>query len=543
MALFSKYKHFLLVILLGLFASWPLLHIGLIPTHDGEYHLIRFFEFDKMLRAGYLYPRWAPDLDFSYGLPLFTFVYPLPNYVASLLHLFGASFLDSVKLVMVVSTLFGGLFFYLWTEKFWGRLGALVSTTLYLFAPYRFVDIYVRGSVGEVMALGVFPGFLWTYTQYITSKKPVYVVASAIFLALTIFSHNILGLMFFVFTIFYMTLLIITSQQKKSLTVSSLFILLFSLGLSAIFWLPALFETQFVRGLQVYNIAQNFPDLSQLLLPSWGSGFFDSNGGDAMSTQIGLANIFVIIISCIVLAKLWRKKQEKKPFLIFSLLCLAVLVFFMLPISLFFWQTIPLIHYFQFPWRLLSLVILLCSFLAGSVMLLKPSKPLAIILIAIAILTTYSYTQPAYYMVRTDSYYTLRSNFIDGTNSPGNIFDTIWNTTKSARSKERFPVQNGLYVTDLHFLSPVNFSARTNTLANIQQSVALSFFPGWQVTVDGKVITVFPSKNGQLSFLLPKGNHTVHIFLVQTFLEEIAQYVSLLTALILILFLLRKRQK
>ena len=72
-----------------LFAVLPLFLPGFIPTHDGEYHLIRFYEFEKMLRAGHWVPRWAPGLNSGYGIPLFNFFYPFPNYIGALFHSLG----------------------------------------------------------------------------------------------------------------------------------------------------------------------------------------------------------------------------------------------------------------------------------------------------------------------------------------------------------------------------------------------------------------------------------------------------------------------
>lgn len=543
MALFIKYKSFFVIGALILFSIAPLFHAGLIPTHDGEYHLIRFYEFDKILRTGNWYPRWAPDLDFSYGLPLFTFVYPLPNYVASLLHFFGTSFLDSVKLVMVIATFCGGIFMYLWTKEFWGKTGALVSTTVYLFAPYRFVDIYVRGSVGEVLALGIFPGFLWAYTKYLQTKKPIFLALSALFLALTIFSHNILGLMFFAFALCYMAFFLFTTYRTKHMVIASFFILLLSLGLSAIFWIPALTETHFVRGLQVYNIAQNFPDLFQLLFPSWGSGFFDSNLDNEMSVQIGLTNLLACIIAGIVFVKLWRKKDKNRGIILFSLLSFIILFYFMLPFSLPLWKTIPLIHYFQFPWRLLSLVILMCAFMAGSIVYFKHAKIFAGIGIIFAVVITYAYTQPAYYMVRSDAYYISRSNFIDSTNSPGNVFNTIWNTTRTKRPQQIFIPINNVTITKITKQSPTDFSATATVRSATTQIIAVSYFPGWQVTIDGQKTSVIPTKKGLISFRIPKGIHSLRINLQPTEIEYIAQNITLFSILLLLLLVLRKQRK
>src|SRR5689334_11593613 len=79
---------FILFISGVLYAAAPLFGKAYIPTHDGEYHIIRIVEFSRMLGAGYLFPRWAPDLNSGYGVPIFEYNYPLPNYVGSFVRLF-----------------------------------------------------------------------------------------------------------------------------------------------------------------------------------------------------------------------------------------------------------------------------------------------------------------------------------------------------------------------------------------------------------------------------------------------------------------------
>lgn len=531
---------FIIIVLLGaLVACWPLFHAGLIPTHDGEYHLIRFYEFDKILRSDNWYPRWAPDLNFGYGVPLFTYVYPLPNYVASLLHIFGVSFLDSVKLNMAFATLTGAVFFYLWAKRFWGNIGGTVASIFYTFSPYHFVDIYVRGSVGEVWALGLFPGFLWAYSEYMQNKKPVFGVLSVFFLSLTIFSHNILGLMFFVFAVSYMVFLLLSQKQHKKTYLLNGLILFASLCASAIFWLPALFETNLVTGLQIYNIAQNFPDLFQLLFPSWGTGFFDSNLDNQMSVQIGAANLLAVVTVAVNLLVFWKRKlPQEKQLLLFFFVWFVILFFCMLSISLPLWQHLPLMHYFQFPWRLLSLMIIVCSFLAGSLGHFKKAMLVSVLFIAFVLLTTYTYTQPAYYMLRNDAYYISRSNFIDGTNSPGNVFNTVWGSVQTSRPKSLFVLDNGTQINKIKKLSPTEYSANVTTGEN--QILNLSYFPSWQITVDGKTVQAYSNK-GLLAFKTTKETHDVHITFTQTILETIASYISIATGAVLLFLLLRKK--
>lgn len=539
---FIKYKYLFFLFIFALLASFPLFHIGLIPTHDGEYHLIRFYEFDKMLRSGNFYPRWTPDLNFGYGIPLLTYVYPLPNYFASLLHLFGISFLDSVKLNMAAASFVGSFFFYFWSKRFWGNLGGVVASVFYTFSPYHFVDIYVRGSVGEVWALGIFPGFLWAITEFSQTKKPVYAISAVIFLALTIFAHNILGLMFFFFAITYMAFLMFQEKMKIKLLLSFGLITLLALSLSAIFWLPALTETKYVVGLQVYDILHNFPDITQLLFPSWGTDFFGSGSGNEMSVQIGIMNLFAVFLGIYALLVYWKKGNRQTVWLLAFFLGWFVLLFYlMMPESYPVWKTFPLIHYFQFPWRLLSLTILVCSFFAGSFVSLYKNFFVGWILAILAIILTISYTTPAYYMVRSDQYYVSRSNFIDGTNSVGNVFNTIWNTQKKKHSSELFLTGNNQAVTNIKKISPTDFSAVIATPNKIEQQLAISYFPGWNVQIDAKWQKA-SQKDGLIGFSLPKGKHTIKVKLDQTNIEFLASIITLLSlGILFILFLMREK--
>ena len=355
------------ILFFAFLAGFALLHPGLPPSHDGEYHVIRFFLFDEALRDGNFYPRWAAHLNNGFGVPLFNFVYPLPNYVASILHLANISFIDSFKISMLVATIIGGVFFYLWSREFWGRLGGVVSSIFYTFSPYHFVDIYIRGSVGEVWALGFFPAFLWAYTKFVKSKRKVFLILSSIFLALIIFSHNILALMFFVFSLSYIVFLISKEKSKKYLILNTLYLILLGLGLSAIFWLPAIYETKYVTGLQIFDVTSKFPELYQLLIPSWGSGFSGTGIQNELSYQVGAANLLAIFLSMMVITLQIKRESNKLPCTLFFFACFIFTFYLMLNISLPVWKTIPLMNYFQFPWRLLSLEIIFASFLAGSI--------------------------------------------------------------------------------------------------------------------------------------------------------------------------------
>lgn len=519
------YKYAIFALLIAFFSGLSLLHPGLPPTHDGEYHVIRFYEFDKTLREGNWYPRWAPDLNFGYGVPLFTYVYPLPNYVASLLHLLGFSFIDSFKLEMLIATLIGGLFLFLLIKEYWGDRGGLVASAFYSFSPYHFVDMYVRGSVGEVWALGLFPLWLWLYTKFVRTKNVSYFLCSTISMSLIIFSHNILALMFFLFVPFYCLFVISQTVQKRRVILYSLISIFLSLGISAIFWIPALSQTQYVQGLQIYNLQRNFPDLFQLLFPSWGTGFFDNNFTNQMSVQIGIANLFAVGVAAVAFFKHIKSKSLFRSVTAFFLTSFVFTFFLLTPFSFLIWQKAPLLHYFQFPWRLLSLTILICSVLAGNFFYKKRSILWLFLFLGILFATTYDYAHPAFYHLRTDAYYVTKSNFIDGTNSPGNAFNTIWTPTFIKRATQPATIEKGegIMLQRNHSTTHHVFRASLHTASTI--IFATTYFPSWRLTVNNKQ-TKIENVHGLISVTLPQGEYDIVLENRNTPTETTATYIT-----------------
>lgn len=521
-------KKIILAIIIAFISSFSLLNKGLPPTHDGEYHVIRFYEFYKTLSDGNLYPRWAPDLNNGFGVPLFNYVYPLPNYFSAILHTINFSFIDSFKLNMFFGVVIGSIFFFLWARIFWGDLGGLVASSFYSFSPYHLLDIYIRGSVGEVWALAFFPAFLWSITKFIKNKNLSYGVYSSLFLALIIFSHNILAFMFLFFSIFYTAFIFLTQKDKTSIK-RLILVFILGIGLASIFWIPAILERQYVRGLEIYDYSSNFPEFYQLLIPSWGSGFSGGSLQNELSFQIGIANLIAIFLNTII----FLKTKTNRKIILFFLISFSIVFLLMLSISAPIWKVFPFMNYFQFPWRLLSLEILICSFLAGSVVYLWKGKILAGFLIVIVILLGIGYTKPAYYHMRDDNYYITRANFIDGTNSPGNAFNTIW-SGDTRKTKDKIVAVSG-QISNLNIKS-TKYTFDLDSSNGSKVLVNNAYFPGWVAYVGGKKMNVNLTKEGNFSFETPKGKYNVTIQFEETNIRKISELISIISFLILFLF-------
>ncbi|MDP2649256.1 MAG: 6-pyruvoyl-tetrahydropterin synthase-related protein [bacterium] len=532
----KKNLSIIVVILISIIAVLDLFNYGIPPTHDGEYHVLRFQQFYKVLSGGTLYPRWAPDFNNGFGIPLFNYVYPLPNYLAAFFHALGFGFIDAFKLNMAAASITGSIFMYLWARKYWGEWSGIVSSVFYTFSPYHFLDIYVRGSVGEVWSLGLAPGLFWAYLRFFETRKKIYFVLSTILLALLVLAHNILALIFFAFFLAY-AIFLISGLKNRSRDLSSLATaVICGLGLSSPFWLPAILETEYVTGLQVFDPTQHFPALYKLIYSSWGYGFSGTNAPDQMSFQIGIANLTAVFGSIVLLFFLRNKRT-----LIFFISSFLVTVFLLTPFSIFIWKNFPLISYVQFPWRFLSLAILLVSLLAGSLVqdsLFKRKNRaqiiLAVLLILMSIGFSVKYAKAPFYHKRDDNHYFSRPNFTDGTNSPGNAFKTVWLSSVPKKAKEKIELVAGSGNIEIKELKSTSYIFNSYLNQDSKVRINSAYFPGWSAQVDEKKVPVI-NINGIIHLNVPKGRHVVSIKLDNTFVQKLS-YVYFLISILLIIY-------
>src|SRR5882672_6128713 len=98
MNFFKRYRDFIIIIALTFFAIQPLLTQGFFPIHDDE-QVGRLYELNLDVQSGQLPPRLAQDLGYGYDYPLFNFYPSFIYYVAEIYHLFGFSYITSIKLM------------------------------------------------------------------------------------------------------------------------------------------------------------------------------------------------------------------------------------------------------------------------------------------------------------------------------------------------------------------------------------------------------------------------------------------------------------
>src|SRR5512136_3489521 len=167
----------LTLLLLALLAAVPLwTGPGLVNTRGGGDSPFLFFRLQQLmanLREGVFHVRWMPDAAYGLGYPFFNFYASLPYYFAAIFNLIGFDLLVSIKIVQTLGFVFAGFALYGWVRRhFTIRWAAWLAAIAYVYAPFHFVNVYVRGdSLSEFYAFIFFPLILWSIDRIFAAPR------------------------------------------------------------------------------------------------------------------------------------------------------------------------------------------------------------------------------------------------------------------------------------------------------------------------------------------------------------------------------------
>lgn len=409
--MYHRFYNLAILAALALPAVWPFLHAGLPRSNDHLTHVYRAIQLAELLRAGQLLPRWAPDLVFGYGYPIFNYFPYSSHYLVALLSLAGLSALTAYKIVCVAALVGAAWSAYAFGRELFDESSAgLVTGVAYLYSPYLLYDAHIRGSVPESLALALLPLAL-LHLRRAAHGQLRSALWAGLALAACVFAHHGVTLQAMPFVAAYAAFeawqhqrtLVSGSRQRplRSFPLPSPFLLIpasFLLAslLSAFFWLPALLESQFVQiergtlnGGMLYtnnflSLGELFawprlpvdPDLlnppvvrplplaalliAGLALARWffawgGKGLGDGAQGTATSPKSNQSD-------SLPLSTLYSPLST----IIFFAIAAALAVLLIHPLSRPLWDNVPLLRLTLFPWRLLGPISLFVAVVAGA---------------------------------------------------------------------------------------------------------------------------------------------------------------------------------
>lgn len=543
------------VVFFGILASFPLLGKGYFNMHD-DLQMMRQLEMEKCFLDGQIPCRWVPDMGYGFGFPLFNFYPPLPYLVGQGIRLVGFDFVSSAKGIFILAFMASGVTMYFLAKEFTNRLGGVLASIFYIWAPYHALDAYVRGAANESWALVWFPLIFWSSYRLIKEKKKIFpwIVLSSLSWFALLTSHNLMVLMFTpVFGVWCLIWLVREKAWKKipSLAFSGIW----ALGLAAFFTIPALMENKFTHVASVlsgyYDYSGHFASINQILISRfWGYGPSVWLENDGMSFQVGhfhwIASIVIILYFIYRFFKL--KKIDNLLIVVAFMFVVGWLASFLVhPKSTPIWLLVKPLAYMQFPWRFLALPTFTFSLMIGSIATVEPIKKFKYLLVGLLVIglvvVNWNYFKPENNRL---------GNLTDETKFTGAAWELqqtagIWDyLPATAEFAPREPMKHLVEV--MKGETKISNEGQGTNWAKFETEVTgeeatirmgIFQFPGWRAYVNGNEVRTFVGDKeewGRIYFNIPKGNHKIELKFTNTPVRTISNYVSLGAWIILFTF-------
>ncbi|MCL4417279.1 MAG: glycosyltransferase family 39 protein [Actinobacteria bacterium] len=463
----------------------------------------------------------------TFGYPVFIFNYILQYYVIAAFHFIGLSFINSMKIFLAFSFIASGVFMYIFTRKiFKNELQAFAASVFYLFTPYHLVVYHFRVN-GEILGFAFMPLILIFVENLLKKPNLRDTLLAGLFYGLFYLAHSSSAVFFLPIVFLYSLVSIIKSKKeyfKKAAHITTSLVI-------GIFLASYVFVAHVILGQYTYTSVYKgtgvtYQNILELIYSPWRYGFLFQGHKGELSFIVGYTQLFVIFGLIFFLLKKKINKADR-PFVILWLFLFFGLSFLITPWSDFLWKAIPLLSIAQFAYRLLLIVTLVSSILAGYFFLHIKNKNYAYLLIFITI---------AYTILNWGNRGTipLNDNYLIK-NVPNSTLEGEGMAIMASPKwlKEGYLWEKAIPKNQLEVLSgnaEIKEALRQQTLHNYQVEVESNavfkentlYFPGWNVKVDGQKIPInyLDGKNlGKILFKVPEGNHSISVYY-----EDIALY-------------------
>jgi hypothetical protein len=581
----NRFVPVIAITLFALLSAIPLIANQTTCSDDGFFHIAKAVTLEQMIRDGQPFGRWSPEMAHGFGYPYFNYYAPLPSYILIAIHSLGFTYPIALHIFFALCIWIAGLATYFFVRDWMNDAAGVAASVVYMTAPYLAFDILFRSALAESFAL-IFPPLILFFAhrslsniQRPTSNLRLWDFGFALSIAALLYTHNITALITLPLIVGYISLQALIPSKNFTLSAFSLrslrlnlsilgnelLIIILGLALSARFWLPALTERTLVQSDKlivppIFTYYTNYLSLNELLAPPTFIDPLIINPSPAKA--LGLVTAFLALIGFVAMCRqqLAISHQQSSPSplhpftLSFFLIALFVYSSLTLPLSQPLWDSIPLMPFIQFPWRLLGIASLCAAILSGAAVYWLPRRAwlLSGVVITVAVLSNLSWWYPRYCspfkeVTLADTIQYEVDTFTLGTSAKGEflpntvkIFPQDDSFGKAIIRGERQQPLTGLPPTAQLTLAnpyPLNYRATISLPEPAQLTFNQFYFPGWYATLDDLPLTVNPHpETGLISLTVPSGAHTLAITFGNTPIRNVGDAVTLIALAVVIAY-------
>ena len=152
-------KCIILLFIASLFICMPLISKKIDITYDdGIQHIARLMGTYQSIIEGQSFPVVMSNFCNGFGYSWNLFYSPLTAYLPLIFKIFGASFVECIKIFMFLCVFASAIAMYFCTKEITkNKKIAVLAGIFYVFAPYRLTDMYLRNALAELVSFTFLP--------------------------------------------------------------------------------------------------------------------------------------------------------------------------------------------------------------------------------------------------------------------------------------------------------------------------------------------------------------------------------------------------
>lgn len=380
--------NYILIIIASIIISIPLANKSLnIYRDDGIQHICRIIGTEQTLADKQFLPMIMSNLCNNFGYSWNIFYSPLTAYMSVMFRIFNFSYVNCLKLCMFVIVLLSGLTMYKLTFRITkNKKLATLASIIYILAPYRITDMYIRTALAELASFIFIPiVFEGLYIIVNEEKKSYKLALGAAGLILT---HQVIAM--YTAIICFVYLIVFFKKLKSKTVLKNIGVnLLFCILMTSFYWV-GLLQHYFSTSYEVFVPGRMEREEVLIFYKAKFSQLFITSSEQTMIYAIGLLSVIGLVLTPIAYKKV---PEEYKKTYMFFLITGVILIG--MTLSIFPFEKLPqALTMLQFTFRLFTFTSFFFAFVVATnfAILIKNFKTLDIVvLLTISILLLVPY--------------------------------------------------------------------------------------------------------------------------------------------------------
>lgn len=358
----NKIKDYLIILFFAIIISIPMLNKNFnIYVDDGVQHIARLMGTAQSIEEGQIIPVIMSNFCNGFGYSWNIFYSPITAYIPLIFSIFTNSFELMLKLFIILVSFLSGISIYEFVKKISNnRYAGLLSSAIYIFAPYRLTDMYIRIAISELTSFIFIPIVFQGMYNILNSEEKNFKKSLILTLGATglILTHIVIAMYTAIFCTIYLILNIKKLKDRKILKLLIINILLIVV-LTSFYTFPLL-EHKFNTNYEVFENGRM--ERTEVLI-YYKVNFLELiySGKNTMNFEIGLISIIGLVLTILAYKKV---ENDTKKIYWFSLITGVLCV--IMSLNFFPFEKLPaILKMIQFTFRLLEFSSFFFAVIAG----------------------------------------------------------------------------------------------------------------------------------------------------------------------------------